>query len=418
MAIQWDQFPHGRIRLQIYARLARNDIARSSEDSLRHILLRRLQSLDDEDHRRYIEVEVRSLVEHLRCTRDIYREFVKSHRCRPVLEAQWVVLRFAVLPTAISILRRKVIEYARRTGVRARDLSLLFGVPTHTCYKNVGEGIGLICLPNLEDETAATDEELESMSKLIDEDSLLIFEDIRDKGGAVGRLFGGGPFSIDDPRGMLNSFGLGPKQSGVILPEWLEVRKKIWSQGRPWTEGLCDLFISVQEELMSQWRALPSDSLVHELWPSGQGSGFESIVVPRKDLLGGRTAQEGAAVPRNPAKRKSGRKPRISEDFIAYAGGLWLNAIVGAGNTVPNHRLREIAVALDKAGYLPPAKYLEGRCAQEIKDFNSRNSNSRIGPVQTWSELVSRGDKDHIRGMRRLLSRSSKRLNEHPLSGN
>ena len=35
--------------------------------------------------------------------------------------------------------------------------------------------------------------------------------------------------------------------------------------------------------------------------------------------------------------------------------------------------------------------------------FNSRNSNSKTGPVRTWFELVSRGDKDHIRGMRRSI---------------
>jgi len=79
--------------------------------------------------------------------------------------------------------------------------------------------------------------------------------------------------------------------------------------------------------------------------------------------------------------------------------------------------LREIAVALDQAGYLPPAAFLEGKSAQEIKNFNSRNSNSKIGPMQTWFELVSHGDKDHVRGMRRLLSRCSKRLSELSLSG-
>src|SRR5207248_125449 len=68
MAIRWDQFPHERILLQIYSRLARNDVARSSEDSLRRILQRRLPSRNADDHRRFIEIEARTLVEHLRCT--------------------------------------------------------------------------------------------------------------------------------------------------------------------------------------------------------------------------------------------------------------------------------------------------------------------------------------------------------------
>lgn len=277
----------------------------------------------------------------------------------------------------------------------------------------------MFCLPDLEDETAATDEELDRLSRLIDEESLLIFGDIRDEGGAVCRLIGGGPFSIDDTRGMRNSFGMGPIQSGMIFPEWLKLRKKLWSLRTPWTEGLCDLFTSVQEELMSQWLALPSDSQVHELWPDGQGSEFQSIVVPsRRKLPVTRTEQESFAIPGNPTKRKSGRKPRISESFVAYAGDLWQNAIARSGNTVLNHQLREIAVALDDAGYLPPAAYLEGRYAEELKFFNSRNSNSKVGPVLNWSELVSRGDKDRIRGMRRLLSRCAKRSTDYPLSGN
>lgn len=117
-------------------------------------------------------------------------------------------------------------------------------------------------------------------------------------------------------------------------------------------------------------------------------------------------------------ERKPGRKPKAPEGFVAYAGALWRRVISSAGNNVANDRLREIAVALDRAGHLPPAAYLEGKCAEEIKLFNSRNSNSKIGPIQTWSQLVCRGDKDHLRGMRRLLSRCSSRLDVHPLSGN
>ena len=108
MTIRWDEFPHNEIRLKIYARLSQNTVGRSAEDSLRHILRRRLSALDPEDHRCFVELEARNLVEHLRCTRDVYREFVDEHNCRPVLEAQWVVLRLAVFPTAIALLREQV----------------------------------------------------------------------------------------------------------------------------------------------------------------------------------------------------------------------------------------------------------------------------------------------------------------------
>jgi hypothetical protein len=115
---------------------------------------------------------------------------------------------------------------------------------------------------------------------------------------------------------------------------------------------------------------------------------------------------------------KPGRKPKAPEGFVAYAGGLWRKAISHERNNVTNDQLREIAVALDETRHLPPAAYLEGKCAQEIRHFNSQHSNSKIGPIQTWLQLVSYGDKHHLRGMRRLLSRCSKKLDDAHLSGN
>ena len=69
---------------------------------------------------------------------------------------------------------------------------------------------------------------------------------------------------------------------------------------------------------------------------------------------------------------------------------------------------------------ITPTAYLEGRYAQELKTFNSRNSNSRTGAIKTWSQLVANSDKDHLRGMRRLLSRSAKKRSSsvRRLSGN
>jgi hypothetical protein len=122
MAIRWDDFPHKEIRLKIYARLSQNAVGRSEQDSLRHILRRRLSSLDPEDHRRFIELEARNLVEHLRCTRDTYREFVEKHNCRPVLEAQWVILRLAAFPTAIALLQSWLDEIAREHAISKTTL--------------------------------------------------------------------------------------------------------------------------------------------------------------------------------------------------------------------------------------------------------------------------------------------------------
>lgn len=284
MAIRWDEFPHNEIRLKIYARLSQNAVGRSAEDSLRHILRRRLSALDPDDHRRFVELEARTLVEHLRCTRDLYREFVEKHNCRPVLEAQWVVLRLAVFPTAIALLREQVVNYARLTRIPGRDLSILFGILTRTCYQDIeGGGFKLIKAPDLDDDTAATDSELETLGKLVNEDSLLWFRDIRE-GGGVGRPFGGGPYAIDDQLGLRNSFSLCGLRAGVTLPEWIRLRRH-WYQRVRWTDGLCSLFGSGQEELLSQWRLLPLDSQTQELKLREETANFKAVVVPPQTRL-------------------------------------------------------------------------------------------------------------------------------------
>jgi hypothetical protein len=118
-------------------------------------------------------------------------------------------------------------------------------------------------------------------------------------------------------------------------------------------------------------------------------------------------------------RRKRGRSPKLDQSFVVSAGTLWRKAISGSYAHVSDDQLREIASALDAAGHLPPTAHLEGKYARELKAFNSRNSKSKTGPVKTWSQLISLGDKDHLRGMRRLLSRCAERLeNGHPLSGN
>ena len=282
MSIRWDEIPHGEILLKMHARLNRDAANRAADDSLQHILRRRLASHADEDHRRFVELVARRLVEHLRCTRDIYRQFVENHDdCRPILEAHWVVLRCAVFPTGLDLLRREVIEYAKLSRIAGRDLSLLFGILTRTCYQRGHVGFAPLQAPDLDDGTPATDEELRCLGALINKDTLLSFRDIRD-GGAVWRPFGGGPFAIDDALAMRNSFSVCGSKVGILFPEWVELRKSYWIHCAPWAEGLCSLFGSVQEELLSQWRALPLDSLAHEFAEVQQ---LKQIVVPALSRL-------------------------------------------------------------------------------------------------------------------------------------
>lgn len=130
--------------------------------------------------------------------------------------------------------------------------------------------------------------------------------------------------------------------------------------------------------------------------------------------------RQAVRVPRyGPNLKKPGRPPKLAQPFVACAGALWRNATSDSHTKVSDDQLRQIASSLDAAGYLPPGEYLERKYAGELKAFNSRNSNSRIGPVKTWSQLISVGDKDHLRGMRRMLSRCAEKVDDgHPPSGN
>src|SRR5204862_7388254 len=111
-------------------------------------------------------------------------------------------------------------------GVVGRDLSLLLGMLTRTCYRPArGAAIALVEAPALKDETTPTHEELQSVGKLIIEDTLLWFRDIR-AGGGVGHPLGGGPFAIDDALAMRNSFSLCGSRVGIAFPSWLKLREK------------------------------------------------------------------------------------------------------------------------------------------------------------------------------------------------
>ena len=107
------------------------------------------------------------------------------------------------------------------------------------------------------------------------EHTLLLVED---KG--VWRPFGGGPFALDDSDGIHRSWNLCAMREGMTIPDWIPIRKKLWDVCRPWTEGLTALFGCVQDELFSQWTALPPDGKAWELkWKSEQ-SEYGSVAVP------------------------------------------------------------------------------------------------------------------------------------------
>jgi hypothetical protein len=94
--------------------------------------------------------------------------------------------------------------------------------------------------------------------------------------------YGGGPFAVDDAMAAQRSWGLCALLEGIVLTDWLPLRERLWRASSPWTEGLTTLFGCVQDELLSQWRALPRDGKAHEVKWKSRPSALEGVVVPEQ----------------------------------------------------------------------------------------------------------------------------------------
>jgi hypothetical protein len=112
-----------------------------------------------------------------------------------------------------------------------------------------------------------------------------------------------------------------------------------------------------------------------------------------RQIPAGRNRQKVQGPRGGPSTGKAGRRPKLGRAFVECAGRLWQKATSDGYNSVPVDKLRQIASALDAADYLPPSVYLEGKYGIELRAFNSRNSNSKLGPIKTWSQLISCGAK-------------------------
>jgi hypothetical protein len=95
--------------------------------------------------------------------------------------------------------------------------------------------------PDLDDHSPATEGELQALGRLIDDNTLLWFRDIRD-GGSVGHLLEKGPFAVDDYLAIRRGWEMNGLHELMTLPEWLTLREKCWHMCAPWTDGLFNLF--------------------------------------------------------------------------------------------------------------------------------------------------------------------------------
>jgi len=178
------------------------------------------------------------------------------------------------------------------------------------------------------------------------------------------------------------------------------------------------LEIEAKECEHAERRATLAQQNIRERNVATKETPMEATAEGSRQTLRGENRQEVHGSHSGSSKKKPGRRPKLARPFLERAGTLWQDAILDGHSNVSIDKLRQIACALDAGNYLPPSEYLEGKYARELKEFNSRNSNSKIGPVKTWSQLVSLHDKSILYGMRRLLSRCAQKLDGPSLSGN
>jgi alkylation response protein AidB-like acyl-CoA dehydrogenase len=74
--IRWDEIPHNAIWARAQDAMSVGSCLRASEDSLKHVLKRRLLGLNPSVHLQYVELECARIVETLRMVRDEYRVYL------------------------------------------------------------------------------------------------------------------------------------------------------------------------------------------------------------------------------------------------------------------------------------------------------------------------------------------------------
>jgi hypothetical protein len=242
LPIPWSDIPHEELWQKSLHALESGSQGRASEDSLRHILRRRLPLLAPADHHRYIELECHRMVETLRIVRDQYRTYLENEGCKPVAEMYWVVFRFGMIPYAVKVLRSTASDYVVSSRVLPPDWQILY------CYS---EGIVPLELSSPKQAQMSEYEWRQSVQNtmvgLIREETF----DLVVTGGPFGRE---GQVLLSRQRPS-EEFHTGE----MTLMESIETRQKLWDACRPWTEGLATLFDVLQEELLLQAELLPQD---------------------------------------------------------------------------------------------------------------------------------------------------------------
>jgi hypothetical protein len=160
-------------------------------------------------------------------------------------------------------------------------------------------------------------------------------------------------------------------------------------------EPLSEIATGYGRELKEYWKAR-IDAEVTELQHSQK---IERVALQR--LSTGATAQPAQASGRHKPGKPASLTPRLK----TLAGNLWRKN-QGLQRRVRPEGLLSIANELDKTPFPQPSKCFGGGLGKQLREYNSKNGNS-TRKIMTWTDLARHGDKDFVRGMRKLLSRCS-----------
>lgn len=263
--VRWDSLPHEELGRRAEESLKLGSRERSAQDAAFYIAKRRLRTTDNANFA-YTDIECARLIERLRAIRDVYREHLERLGCRPIDQMYWVVFRFAVMESALWLLRSSVQSYLNLAAVRRKEWEELFGPLASAVLGERPESVS-------EGELVTDGPELQAGIAM------------RLPTGIFDHIVQGGPFRLDAQVYMAyETFGLGVLD-GKTLPESIDTRQKIWHECSRWIEPLSRLFDAVQEELIFQVNALSregqrSEVLFHHL-PLLQQIAYKHLVVLR-----------------------------------------------------------------------------------------------------------------------------------------
>jgi hypothetical protein len=229
---------------------------RSTEDSKLHVLRRRLNSLDEQVHFNYLEIECARIVERLRAIRDTYREVFTDWGFRPLSEMYWVVFRYGTIQASVSILREACFEYISATAVSKLVWTMLFEMRRPLGFVPLGSPLNFRRKADLPALDADEGEEL------LGHDALkATLKHVISENSPSEITFSGGPFSREAQLRWWRQYPWPERFSdGLTASAELEMRRELWDRCRPWTEGLTKLFDAVQGEVEQQYEQLPPDA--------------------------------------------------------------------------------------------------------------------------------------------------------------